>query len=300
MRVLITGASGFIGWPVVQNLLDENHKVMALSRKMLIKSDCLDIKWIEADLSDPMTYGDQISSFAPEVVIHLAWQGIPDYSYEMSRLNLEQSLDLLSFVVGLGSCQKILITGSCWEYNRNDGACLETEASFPKNDFTWAKHALRSWMELECLRKSICFGWLRLFYVYGPRQRESSLIPSIIINLMEGTIPKIQNPSNSNDFVFIDDVVQAISLAVNREFSNGIYNLGSGVATSVTEVCRIAERIINGSEMLTLQIETEISDTKRNMNFWADHSCSTKELGWSPTTNIEEGIKNTWQWMKKN
>ena len=131
----------------------------------------------------------------------MAWHSIPDFSFERSRNNLNHSLDLLSFVIGLDSCSKILVSGSCFELNRLKGVCPETEIGTPKDDFTWAKHTLRSWLELACEKNQIELGWMRIFYVYGPLQRQESLVPSILTHLKRGYLPDLRTPQNSNDFI---------------------------------------------------------------------------------------------------
>ena len=222
MKVLVTGASGFIGLPIVQCLQKQGNKVLALSRSEPTRATASSVTWLQADLTSPETYQVAIKEFAPQVVIHLAWQGIPDFSFERSRNNLNHSLDLLSFAVGLGSCQKILVSGSCFELNRLRGECTETEMGTPKDYFTWAKHNLHSWLKVICAEEKIDLGWMRVFYVYGPRQRQESLIPSILTHLQNGKLPDLRTPQNANDFIFVDDVAKGFSNAVSHEFPSGI------------------------------------------------------------------------------
>ena len=113
-------------------------------------------------------------------------------------------------------------------------------------------------------------------------------------------MPQLSNPGNANDFVYVNDVAEAFALAVSREFQSGIYNLGSGVSTPVLEVCRTAERIMNGGETLTREFERETVCKESTVDFQADYRRSRKELGWSPLTNLDEGINQTWQWMKSH
>jgi nucleoside-diphosphate-sugar epimerase len=297
MRVLVTGASGFIGLPVVRHLEQQGHTVLALSRTVTYESSVSSVKWLKADLSSTETYQNQVQDFYPEALVHLAWQGIPDFSFETSRRNLNQSLALLSYVIGLGSCRKILVSGSCFEQNRLNGVCSEAEKGTPKDDFTWAKHALHSWLEVSCAKKEIEMGWLRVFYVYGPRQRQSSLIPIILTHLKNGKLPELRTPQNANDFVYVEDVAKAFSDTVSKPTPSGIYNLGSGFSTSVLEICRQAEKIVLGSDSLTCELEEKTLESVSNVNFWADYSNAKQFLGYFPETSLSDGINKTWNWI---
>ena len=152
--------------------------------------------------------------------------------------------------------------------------------------------------EIECKKESIHLGWMRIFYVYGPRQRTQSLVPSILTNLQNGKLPYISTPKNCNDFVFIEDVIDAFSNATLSQYPSGIYNLGSGVSTSILEVCRIAEKIVTGKDILSQRLNEEVVDKSKSIDFWANYHRAEKHLNWQPATNIEEGIKKTWLWLK--
>jgi nucleoside-diphosphate-sugar epimerase len=297
LRVLITGSSGFIGLPLSEKLSELGCEVLALCRSLPKKSHH-SISWLKADLSSPNTFKAEIRSFRPEVLIHLAWQDIPDFSFKKSLLNLNQSLDFLSFIAEIESCKKILISGSCWEYTKTQGECIDTDESMSKDYFTLAKNSLRLWVEMISKEKSISFAWFRLFYVYGPGQRQNSLIPSILNNLKDGRLPNIKTPHNANDYIFIDDVVDAFSIATNNQFESGIYNLGAGKSTTALEVCRCAEQIALDSSRFTKQIEMQSKPIVSSTNFWAEITSTQDRLKWSPKTSLTDGIKKTWDHIK--
>jgi nucleoside-diphosphate-sugar epimerase len=297
LRILVTGASGFIGLPVVHDLQQQGHKVLAMSRNKTEETTS-SVSWLKADFSLPENYESAVQTFAPEVVIHLAWQGIPEFSFDQCRNNLNHSLNLLSFIIGLGSCKKILVSGSCFELNRLKGECPETERGTPKDNFTWAKHTLHSWLEIACAKKEIALGWLRIFYVFGPRQRPASLIPSILIHIQNGELPELRTPKNANDFVFVDDVARAFSNAVSKHFTSGIYHIGSGFSIPVLEICRQAEEILLGSDSLTCELEEKTQDSECDVDFWADCSNAKKFLDWVPTMNLKDGIEKTREWLQ--
>ena len=300
MRVLVTGASGFLGIPIVDALGRAGAKIAGLSRSAQLTKDGSKVDWINADIGKPSTFGKAVEAFAPETIIHLAWSDLPDYSFDTSFANLARSMEFMSFVTNLESCRNILVAGSCWEITDRSGPCEENEEARSTNHFTWSKLALYSWLEMECRRRNISLKWMRIFYSYGPRQRSESLIPSILDSLGKKELPKIKTPLHSNDFVYVDDIAEAFVRAVFAGPSGtGVFHLGSGFATPVIEVCRIADELINGSTEITQQVECDSHGTEGTSSFWADSTRSKNNLGWSSSTSLTEGIDKTWRWMKR-
>ena len=222
---------------------------------------------------------------------------IPDFSFETSNNNLSQSLEFLSFISSLPSCKKILVSGSCWELSQTQGKPSSGHQVKRVKDFIWAKNSLLSWLEKECLEKSIKLSWFRIFYVYGPRQREESLIPSILKSLKLGRFPEIKSPYASNDYIFVKDVVSAFLLAISKDAVSGIYNLGSGKFSSVIEICRLSELLVLGSDKFTKNLKENLKLEKKTPNYLADITKTTHTFGWEPKVSLEKGIEETWQFM---
>ena len=300
LKVLITGASGFVGSALVEKLSMSGCEVMALSRTCIETKTTSKVQWLKADLSLPESYREEVKIFSPDTVIHLSWQDIPDFSFKKSLLNLNQSLEFLAFVLEIESCKKILVSGSCLEYNKTKGECKETDAGSPKDHFTWAKHSIYSWLSMRCAQKVVVLGWLRIFYVYGPGQRPGSLVPTILSSLKNNELPYLRTPKNANDYIFIDDVIDAFYVAIiSKKISSGIYNLGSGTSTTVLDICRYAEQIILGTDLHTQQLERETKNSTADTNFWAGINATKKKLDWSPKIALESGIKRTWNDFNK-
>ena len=296
MKVAITGASGFLGRPLAEKLSMLGVEVLAIARSIPKNISKNKIHWLKADLFMPESYQSEVKLFSPEVVIHLAWQDIPNFSLEKSKVNLHQSLDFINFIASIKSCKKILFSGSCWEYDNASGVCIETKkVEGSKNHFTWAKNSLRKKAELLCKQKSLSFVWFRIFYIYGPGQRLGSLLPTIFINLKEGKLPQIHSPFNSNDYIFIDDVVDAFTIASTGSLPSGVYNLGSGVSTTAIQICRYAEKIALNSSNLSNKLQSNSSPSSSDEDFWAEMTLTTKNLKWKPKTDLIRGIELTWR-----
>lgn len=291
MKVFITGAKGFLGRHIMAEVHASGYDILASTLQMdKIENNFKNIKWIYGDLGEIAPLKPDIQSFNPDVTIHLSWQGIPDYSESISRINLNNSIDLLDFILNKTNCRKIIVSGSCWEYGKDKGVCKEDEPVIVNSYFTWAKHTLNQYLSIKCAEKGVTLNWFRIFYVYGPGQREGSLIPTLIKSIGESKIPTINTPLNKNDFVYVGDVAKIFAKAVDLNLPSGIYNLGSGKSTSVYDVCRIVEKQILDSETISQSV-LDIGEQTESVNFWADMDKTKKAFNMLGDTPLEEGIK---------
>lgn len=293
MKILITGGTGFIGIPVINTLIRniDNVEILNLTRNTL-DSNSKQVENYKCDLSSPKTYLSRVEDFEPEVVIHLAWEGIPDFSLEMCNKNMFSSISFIEIVTKLKSCKKIIVTGSCFEYNNKIGICNEDVITTPKDYFTFAKKTILTFLEFECNKKNIEYNWARLFYVYGPNQRSGSLIPTLIETLKSNKIPELRTPKNANDFIHVDDVASGIFKMVSTKNKSGIYNLGSGLATSVTEVSKIVEMQFYGKTNLTEALIEKTINSEKSVDFYADSQKSFINLNWIPKIVLSNGIES--------
>lgn len=291
MRIFITGGTGFVGRWLVPLLEERGHELLVMSRNAggFEKSGTGAVRRIHGDLQDIEGVSSNIKNFKPKALVHLAWEGIPDYSHAMCRRNLEQGLNILSFAHQIG-CSIILSTGSCWEYACRKGRQREDASMGAKTAFQATKNALRLMGEAMAHESGIRFYWLRLFYVYGPGQRSNSLIPCIIESIVKDEIPQIQTPSNRNDFVFVEDVARAIARVLETLPGNIVYNVGSGYSTSVNEMARTTYNAINKS-LYSLPASDSLNGCRED--YWADISRIKNDTSWAPVYDLPSGIKKT-------
>jgi nucleoside-diphosphate-sugar epimerase len=292
MRILLTGASGFIGQPVLQRLLAAGHEVLAVTRfgSHSARTQHPNLRFLVADLSCLSTVEPELARFKPDTCVHTAWHGIPDYSELTCRVNLLMAINLFSFLAHGTSCSRLIGLGSCLEYHPLQGQCLESEAGAPHSFFSWAKQSIGDFGTILAREQSREFFWLRVFYVYGARQRSQALIPTLIRQFKQGERPVLQSPGNLNDFIYVDDVADAVVQAATGTATSGTYNLGSGVPRSILDVCASVEREISGRTQLADSMREEASAPPKS-KLWADISQAKKRLGWEPRVSFEEGIR---------
>ncbi len=291
MKVFVTGGTGFIGQYVVRRLYKKGHKLLILLIQP--KSQKLNfpkiVEFVEGDLANIESWKSNVKNFQPDAAIHLAWEGIPDYGVKTSIKNLKYGLNLFEELAGLG-CKKIICTGSCWEYGQNQGEISEDLPAKSSDAFTAAKNALHCLGREIAKENNMHFIWTRLFYVYGPGQRENSLIPHIIKCVKEGKKPKIKTPSARNDFIYVEDVAKAIVAILENCNQSTVYNIGSGYSTSIQDIIKIIYSELHHQ----YKLKDNIFNTKNVYfdNFWADISKIKKEIGCVPKITIEEGVQN--------
>ena len=238
LKIGITGASGLIGFHLRTFVEIQNGERLIIADRSTFQSKEALIEFV----SDV------------DVIIHLAWQGIPDYSQAVSRFNLNLSIEFLDFILDNTNCDKIISSGSCWEYGKKQGTCIETDLVNINTYFTWAKHSLNQYLLVKCAEKDIILNWFRFFYVYGPGQRQGSLIPTLIKSIGASETPQIYTPMNKNDFVYVSDVANAVATAIDTDLPSGVYNVGSGYATSVYDICRMLEKQLLDIETISKQV----------------------------------------------
>ena len=287
MNIFITGGTGFIGSHIVSKLVGDGHNLLLLSRKPKDEDGI-----IIGGLSNVGGWIEEVRIFKPDVTIHMAWEDIPNYNEETSIKNLNYGVDLITSIAKIG-CKKIIVTGSCWEYERTIGCLNETMPINPSKPFTRKKHMLHKIGQQVAKVYDMDFIWTRLFYVYGPGQKPHSLIPHIINSIKSGKKLEINTPYSKNDFVYVEDVADAISqLASNGR--NGTYNIGSGYSTEIKELIDLVYQHISPKEHFITTVERPRSI----VDFWADIS-KMRTIGWAPKTSIEEGFKNTVNFYQK-
>ncbi|MDR1923966.1 MAG: NAD(P)-dependent oxidoreductase [Planctomycetaceae bacterium] len=235
MKILVTGATGFIGRYVVKQLLLTEHEIITTSIKTDTPLDNTtdNTTYIPCDLN--IERSDYYTLFGqPDAVIHLAWQGLPNYDelFHIER-NLWTSYRFLKQLIEAGT-KNIAVIGTCFEYGLREGCLSEELPPKPNTNYCIAKNTLRIF--LEQLQKKIPFDfkWIRLFYLYGEGQNKNSILEQLKSATDRGD--KIFNMSGGEqlrDYLPVEIVAENIVKILLQNEVQGIINNCSGKPISI-------------------------------------------------------------------
>jgi nucleoside-diphosphate-sugar epimerase len=236
MKILVTGASGFIGNYVVAELLKHGHTVIATSRdqdKAAKFGWFSQVQYISCDLNVVQENLFQLFH-QPDLLIHLAWEGLPNYKdlFHLEK-NLFFNYRFLKNMIENG-LKHLIVTGTCFEYGMQSGALSEGMETKPDNPYGLAKDTLRKFLEQLQKKIDFEFKWVRLFYIYGKGQSPNSILSQLDRALENGeTIFNISGGEQLRDYLPIEKVAEYIVKIAIQEKVYGIINCCSGIAISI-------------------------------------------------------------------
>jgi UDP-glucose 4-epimerase len=239
---------------------------------------------VQGSLQEPDRWRAELKDFDARACIHLAWEGLPDYSLDRCRRNLDASVRLFDAVASAG-LEKIVVGGSCWEYGAATGAVRESQALGDCNVFAATKNALRTVLESVAAEHRFDYCWARIFFVYGPGQRAASLVSHCHAAFAAGNVPEIRNPKDVQDFVYVDDVARGLFALTQSTLESGIYNLGTGQPISIAEIVNMIAAHYG--------FEPIYAGPSRDGGFWSDTAKTRAAAGWVAQTPLADGIAAT-------
>lgn len=302
MRVLVTGAGGFIGSHVTKALAQGGHSVCAIERPEASTErlvDCISqVRLVRADLRDAKAVHELLREVRPECAIHLAWYATPG-KYWTALENLDCVSMTLSLAQSLAEagCRRLVGVGSCAEYDWDYGFLSESRTPLrPKTLYGVCKNASRMLLEAFCERTSISFAWTRLFYLYGQAEEPSRLVPSVTLALLKGEMARCTEGQQLRDFLHVDDVASAIC-AVAMSDSKGAFNIGSGEPVSVRTVVELIGKTLDRSDQIAYGVIS--GDPNDPPLLVADVRRLRNEIGWRLSVSLQEGLLHTVQWWRE-
>lgn len=297
MKVLLTGASGFIGRHALSYLLAGGNEVHSVDVRPLPAASAGATHHL-FDLSDTAKVRQLITELRPSHLLHLAWH-VPPGNFWTARNNidcLQNSLDLLVAFLDSGGSRSV-VAGTCAEYDWTGSSPLsECNTTIqPATLYGASKAALQMvYLKLASLAGS-SFAWGRIFHLYGPHEPEARFVPSVIRALLAGQPARCTHGRQIRDFLHVDDVARAFVELLFHSFQ-GPVNIASGQPVTVAALARQIGEIIGRPDLIQLGAIPEpagdppalVADVQR-----------LQKLGFSPTYSLQEGLRQTIEWWKQ-
>ena len=236
MKVALSGAGGFIGRHVLAELLRRRQSVVAIARRAGGVPSGAGVSVVTLDLAAPPSHCFELLG-RPEVLIHLAWEGLPNYrAARHVEVELPRQRAFLRSLLADG-LPALVVTGTCLEYGMRSGALRETLPTNPVIGYAIAKDRLRQ--ELEALRaeQHFDFSWARLFYTYGAGQAPGSLLPQLAAAVARGAERfDMSGGEQLRDYLPVEEVARLLVALALQRCDAGVVNVCSGKPVRVRDL----------------------------------------------------------------
>lgn len=295
MRIMVTGAAGFVGSHVIRRLQSDRHHVIAVDRATAVlaqtaqESSPSTISAHAVDLADLDGLCDFLKAERPEGLIHLAWYADPA-DYLTSHLNLA-SLSMTNALVDAAlaaGCRKVVIGGSCVEYAVRDRLLVESDVADPRTLYAACKHA--AWFVARALAAEAGaeLAWARIFHVHGPGEDRRRLLPWVASQLRAGVAVELTDGTQIRDHLHVADVANGL-VALLAPGAAGIYNICSGEPVTLRRVLETVAEIVGGEHQLKFGARPHRTDETM---FLAGDPTRLRALGWAPQFTLREGLED--------
>lgn len=276
VRVLLTGASGFIGKYLSSSLNVSKIPLLEVTRSTTNGYFC--------DIKDSKQVDLMLSQFCPTHLIHLAWCGGGGYAMDpLNYESLNSSMYLVDRFYKSGGHRFVGI-GTCFEYAIGHKICSEYKTpTVPATFYGQCKLSLSEYVKASACFYGKSYSWCRLFYVTGCGDAMHKFIPSVCNSFLHNKEFTVNNPSTRLDYIDVRDVANAIKSVTLSDYE-GIVNVGSGKGFKLGVIARLLQSKINGGKIYFLENETA------PIELVADISVLQNAIHFKPQYNINKTL----------
>lgn len=295
-KVLLTGATGFIGRQCVPLLLAQGYRVHAVSSRSNGEKNG-NVTWHRMNLFDALSVKNLVASIKPSHLLHLAWYTEPGKfwnSFENLRW-VHASLGLLDeFVSNDG--QRIVMAGTCAEYDWRTGHCSEASTPLmPSTFYGVSKHSLQLLLGGVERETGLSAAWGRIFHLYGPNEHPARLVPTVIRSLLSKEAVRCSHGKQIRDYMYVVDAASALVKLLESAVT-GPVNIASGVPMTVEQIVRTIAQKLERPDLLQIGAVTAAESEPASIT--ADVSRLREEVRWLPAYDLLRGLDETIHWWK--
>ena len=306
MKILITGGAGFIGSHLVEELLSKENEILIFDNCLTGKKENLEFKgnfkFINDDFGSESSL-EKIEKFDPDICFHLAAQSSVVVSMENPALDFEhnilQPIKLIQILLR-SSCKKLVFTSSGGTIFGEPSVIPTAEEDYadePESPYGVAKKRLNELIKIMTKNSNLKYSILNLSNVYGPRQDpngEAGVVSIFANKYLNDKEPIIfGDGEQTRDYIYVKDVVSALIKASIID-ENHFLNIGTGVETSVNDLANSMKSQFN-SEINPIYKPAREGELNRSV---LNNTKAKKELDWNPEYNLNDGMKQVFNWLK--
>ena len=251
MKILITGATGFIGSNIANDLIDQEFELYATYRVDSTFEKCSQFKnkinWIN---TNNIEWKEQVKRIKPDQLIHVSWGGIRNedrnnWDFQLRNFYLSKEyFDLAK------ECEvkKIIALGSQAEYGRYDFPVNERNLPKPENAYGAVKTLCANYLRTICNNSNTDWYWIRVYSVFGERENSNWLIPTVILKLLMNESVSLTACEQYYNFMYIKDFSnQLITIVQSIESKSGIYNICCSKSIKLKNILTEIAKLLNVS-----------------------------------------------------
>lgn len=249
MKILITGASGFIGSHITENLVDNGHQIYAICRNKTNFNKCdkfeNKVTWINQDHPQ---WERKLEGVELDQFIHTAWAGVTsterdDWSLQLSNFKFSKSM--IDLAIRLNA-KKIICLGSQAEYGLYNYKVTEEHVPVPTDAYGAVKLLTLYYLQNVASKNDIAWYWLRIFSIIGENENKSWLLPQVIDKLLSGEEIELTPCEQFYDYLYITDFINALTLIINcKTNQSSVYNTCSGNPIKIKELLLLVAKKLN-------------------------------------------------------
>lgn len=302
MKILVTGASGFIGHQACRTLAERfpESAIIGVGKRPVPEKQILssNYQYISCDLVHKEAYNKLPGQI--DVVIHLAgdrrtFVDASDYTMQ-AESNILMTSRMADYAVS-SKAELFIYASSVNVYTGNTVQPFsENDINLPIDNLGATKLSAESLLKARAVAGQLKVLTFRIFTVYGPGARHDQFVPQAILKLLSSDPVAKFGPSEiKRDFVYIDDVVDAIVSGLAFRGKNIVYevlNIGAGIKTSIRDIVHLMAEIIGTAKQIEFNAIGKMQD-RPDIDHQADLNRVNSVLGWSPKLSLREGLRHT-------